>query len=319
MQEKPRFSVVIATYNNGRYLHETLDSVLAQRYRDFEIVVIDDGSTDDTSEVIKPYLERVRYHRKDNGGAATAWNAGIRRARGDYISLLAGDDHWEPYTLERVAAAFDAHPDVGFVAVNARVMDSRGQLTGAVYGKKSAGRFYTTRSLLWGDPGGASWFTVKREVLDRVGLHDETLRSTEDNDLLLRISFATRMMNIEEPLMRYRVHGASLSRDQRLNAECWLVVLDKLEREHPEFVREHPWVFRRTRAKELMRLGRETMAHGEPGPETWRDSRRLLVRSIRTFPFFRRAYLYLLWSVIAPSTLRGWRRREESRRLARPR
>jgi hypothetical protein len=133
------------------------------------------------------------------------------------------------------------------------------------------------------------------------------------------MSFETKMMSLEEPLLRYRVHPGSLSRDGRLNARCWMRILDKLEEERPGWVRDHPWAIRRARGKALLRLGRETLAHGDPGRATWREARSLLGRSIGTYPFFIRAWVYWVWSAVAPSTYHSWRRREQERRLARSR
>jgi glycosyltransferase involved in cell wall biosynthesis len=317
MPALPRFSVIIATYNCAHFLIETLESVAAQSLRDLEIIVVDDGSTDDTQARLRPWKDRLRSVEQPNRGVAAAWNAGIRVARGEILAFLGADDHWEPETLERVAEAFDAHPDVGFVALTARTMDVSGRLDGRISGKRTKGRFYSTCSLLWGDSGGASFFFVRRAVMERVGLYDESLRSAEDCDLLLRLSFATRMMNLAEPLIRHREHAASLSQDRRTNARCWIRVLEKLARERPEFVARHRWTWHRALGKEQLRLGRETLAHGDPGAATWREARGWLARSIRTFPFFPRAFVYWGWSVIAPSTFRSWRRREVSRRLAR--
>lgn len=312
----PRYTVVVACHDQERFVAETIESVLAQTLVDREIVVVDDGSTDRSPEILARYRDRIRIVRQENRGVASAWNAGIRAAGGERIAFLAADDAWKPEALERIDAAFEAHPEAGLVAIAAEGMDVGGRPTGKRYGKTTPGPWYSTVSLLSGDSGGASWFAVRRSALDRVGHYDESLRSAEECDLLLRLSFATRLLAVREPLLRYRIHAGSLSRDRRTNARCWLRILAKLEAEHPAFVRDHPRVFRRAVGKEWLRLGREILAHGDPGRATWDEARGALRESIRNWPWSRRAWTYLAWSAVWPSSYRSWRRREEERRLA---
>ena len=313
----PSFSVVIPSYNRAGYLPAALDSVFAQKHSDFEVIVVDDGSTDDTRQALEPYMDRICYLYQENRGSAAARNRGIREARGRWIAFLDSDDMWEPETLERIATAFRENPDVGLVALTAREIDENERITGRVHGKNTAGPCYTTKSLLWGDSGSASWFSVRREILDAVGPYDESLLSAEECDILLRISFHTRMMNLPEPLMRFRAHSTSLSQDRRTNARCWIRILEKLEERNPEWVQRNRRIYRRALGKELLRFGRETLAYGGNDPEALQEARATLGRSIRTFPAFRRAYLYWAWAWVAPSTFGSWRRRRMARRQIR--
>src|SRR5215831_9468158 len=111
----PIVSVVIPTYNNARFLPEALDSLLGQTYRDFELIVVDDGSTDDTLEVLKPYRHLIRYVRKENGGPASARNLGIRHASGELIAFQDADDIWLPDKLQLQVDYLREHPEVGLV------------------------------------------------------------------------------------------------------------------------------------------------------------------------------------------------------------
>jgi glycosyltransferase involved in cell wall biosynthesis len=308
----PRISVVITTYNREQWITQTLASVFAQTYADFEVIVIDDGSTDGTRAVVEPFLDRIRYVFQENRGVAAAWNRGIEVSRGDILAFLASDDLWEPKTLEKVVAEFGRQPDAGLVSIMARGITQEGERTNRLWGKRTAGSDYSTTSLLWGDAGCCSWFFVRREVLDRVGLYDEKLRTAEECDLLLRISFQARMVALREPLLLKRQHDANLSKDQLSNAERWLYILQKLRREHPEYVSSHPLVYRRALGKEYLRLGRERLA--QPADSTYKAARTALGRSILTFPFHLRAYLYWIWSWLMPSTFRAWRRNQVARR-----
>ena len=95
----PKVSVIIPTYNRSKYVTKAIDSVLAQTYRDFEIIVVDDGSTDNTKEVLKPYTDRIKYLYQENTGVSAARNAGIRAAGGQWIAFLDSDDEWLPEKL----------------------------------------------------------------------------------------------------------------------------------------------------------------------------------------------------------------------------
>lgn len=312
----PAYSVVIITYNRAHFVPAAVRSVLDQTYKDFELILVDDGSRDGTREALKPFMDRIRYVHQENGGIAAARNRGIQEARGRWVSFLDSDDLWEPEVLEQVNAAFKKHPDVGFVALTAREMDEDGTVTDRVYGKRSQGEFYTTSSLLWGDSGVASWFTARRDLLQSVGPYDTAMHSADDCDLLVRISLSARMLNLSRPLMRYRVHGNNISKNRRKNARDWIRLLEKLQLSHPAWVAEHRWVYRRTMGKELLRYGRETLAQAEGNPADLSEARSILFRSIRTYPLFKRAWLYWAWSWLSPSTFAPWRQRQlEKRRL----
>src|SRR5436309_555737 len=126
--DDPAVSVVIATYNYAHFLGQAIDSALAQTFRDFEIIVIDDASTDDTPEVMGSYAGRgrVRYYRIDHSGATRAKNEGMRRARGRYVALLDSDDLWHPEKLERQLELFRQAPDLGVVYTRRQIIDPAG-------------------------------------------------------------------------------------------------------------------------------------------------------------------------------------------------
>lgn len=114
-KKEPTVSVIIPSYNSAFYLLETLDSVLLQSYQDFEIILVDDGSTDNTKEVIQPYLKYINYVYQENKGPAPARNTGIRGARGKYIAFNDSDDSWLPQKLAIQIDYFQNHPEIGLV------------------------------------------------------------------------------------------------------------------------------------------------------------------------------------------------------------
>ncbi|HZN54227.1 MAG TPA: glycosyltransferase family A protein [Candidatus Polarisedimenticolaceae bacterium] len=306
----PEISVVIPTYNRARLVAEAIDSALAQTFADREIVVVDDGSTDATEATLARYRERIRVVRKPNGGEASARNAGVREARGTWIAFLDSDDRWEPAALATLVAAARARPEAGLVAMKARAIAPSGAPTGRIHGKRSPGPLFTTRSLLMGDAGGVLMPMVRRDLLLGAGGFDESLTSATDCDMWLRLSFATVMIGVPEPLLLCRAHEGSMSSDRGENARMWLRILDKLGAEHPDWIARNPRPFRRAVGKELLRLGRERLASWDGRPESLREARAALRRSIATTPLVPRAWLYLAWSVLAPRGYGAWRRIE---------
>ena len=310
----PLVSVVIPTWNRAHYLETALASALAQTLREREILVVDDGSTDDTPRVLDSHAGAIRVVRQEHLGVAAARNRGIAEARGEWVAFLDSDDAWEPEALERMIAAARAHPEAGLVTLRAQAMSADGTLLGRTYGKHSSGPWFTTESLLTGDGGGVLTPMVERSLYLELGGFDESLRSAEDVDMWLRLSLRTRMYTSGEPLLRVRAHPDNLSRDRSLNARMMLVVLEKLEREHPEWVRDHGRAYRRALGKEHLRAGRELLASSAGEPKLLGEARHHLARSVATWPWFLRAHVYRAWGRIAPRTFGAWRARELRRR-----
>jgi glycosyltransferase involved in cell wall biosynthesis len=211
----PAVSVVIPTYNYGHFLAGALDSVLAQTFRDFDIVVVDDGSTDDTPEVMKPYLKLpfVKYVRTPHRacGCSAPKNTGVRESSGELLAFLDADDRWLPTKLEKQVALFRAGgPDLGVVYTRRSFIDPDGR---PIPGKQ--------RKALRGDVLAAMfhrpfvcWSScmVPRRVFDDVGLTDESLRNSEDYDLWLRVGMKYRFDFVDEALVLYRTGHANMSR-----------------------------------------------------------------------------------------------------------
>ena len=125
----PAVSVIIPTYNRGYCISESIDSVLAQTFTDYEILVVDDGSTDDTRERLRAYEDRVRYLWQPHGNAASARNEGLRHARGRYVAWLDSDDTWLPFKLDLQLRVLEQFPDAQIVASDFSAMDESGTVT----------------------------------------------------------------------------------------------------------------------------------------------------------------------------------------------
>jgi O-antigen/teichoic acid export membrane protein/GT2 family glycosyltransferase len=211
----PSVSVVIATHNYGHYLGAALDSALGQTVRNTEILVVDDGSTDDTSTVMQAYCldARVTYHRLDHQGQPRAKNFGIRAARSPLIAFLDADDIWLPDKLERQIPLFDADPDVGMVYSRRLVMDEEGwELE---YKQPQLFRGWVLPRIFRSNFVCFSSSVVRRSVFEAVGGFDESIGLAIDYDLWLRVALHYRIDYVDAHLVRYRTGHASLSRQKR--------------------------------------------------------------------------------------------------------
>jgi glycosyltransferase involved in cell wall biosynthesis len=311
-RSRPAASVVIPTWNGERFLGETLASVFAQTFGDYEVVVVDDGSTDGTRSVLEPHLDRIRYCFQANAGQSSARNRGAELARGELLAFLDHDDLWEPTYLEETVACLRAHPRAGLVATGFRFLDPMSRPLARVRLKRSPGTRYTPRSRREGDVGTIHNPVVRRDVFLASGGYDTTICGPEDCDLWLRLSFVTEMRHLPRPLLLYRTHEKNYSKHRLENAREWLRVLDKFERSHPAFAREHARLLRRNRAKQQRRVGRELLAREGGGRRSRLEARRALWRSLRHDPARPRTYFYAALTFV-PGIGRlfaRWRRRE---------
>lgn len=210
----PLVTVLIDTYNYGRFIEEAINSVLAQDFPadQMEILVVDDGSTDDTADRVKKYGERVRYFCKPNGGQASAFNFGFAKARGEIIALLDADDYWLPRKLRRVAEEFQKSPEVGMVYHQYAQLDDATKDLKKVDFKAVSGSFTKSGDdLFWYDPRPTSCTTYRRKSLEMMPPVSEELRILADVWIGLFIPFVARIQAVPECLSAYRIHGKNLA------------------------------------------------------------------------------------------------------------
>lgn len=182
----PLISVVIPTYNRAHMVCEAIDSVLAQDYAPFELIVVDDGSTDDTPDRIGAYGDRIRVLTQENKGVSAARNAGIHMAQGDFLAFLDSDDLWEKQKLSCQMDFFKAHPHM-LICQSEEIWIRKGKRVNPMnkHKKLSGMLFEPYLHLCLISP---SAVMIKRELLETVGLFDESLPACEDYDLWLRIA-----------------------------------------------------------------------------------------------------------------------------------
>jgi glycosyltransferase involved in cell wall biosynthesis len=205
-------SIIIPAYNYARYLPGAIDSALAQTHPHKEVIVVDDGSTDDTPEVIAHYGERVRGIRQANAGLSAARNTGIQAAQYPYVAFLDADDLLGPAFLAELMESFQKLPeDYGLVACDCLKFRGDGEIIPQKKLKPETAREITTAQLVLRNQFVADAVVARREVLERAGLFDVSLRSTEDRDLWIRVSRLCRLHFLPEALVKVRIHGGSMS------------------------------------------------------------------------------------------------------------
>ncbi len=209
----PFFTVLIDTYNYGSYVEEAVASALAQNFpaEEREIVVVDDGSTDDTQERLRKFGEAIRYLRKPNGGQASAFNFGFAHASGEVIALLDADDVWLPEKLGRVYEAFEGNPSAGMVYHRVHWWDGLEGISADRHFVPISGRVpESRRALLQYAMAGTSCLAFRRGALKELLPVPEVLRSQADAYLTALVIFVAPVATIQEYLGKYRLHGANL-------------------------------------------------------------------------------------------------------------
>ncbi len=262
----PRVSVIIPTYDRADLIVETLESVWMQTFHDYEIIVVDDGSTDGTAELFAALGKRTVYRRIEHGGQGAARNAGLEIAQGEYIAFLDSDDLWQPNFLEKATGALDRNPKVGFVYCDYATFDERGiigtaemppryKLGGRLFGELLESDFICTGAIL-----------VRRACFDQVGGFDPCLVPVEDWDMWLRLARRYDAVYVDEPLARIRASASNPSRNPAVVYPLNLQVLAKLRRDFPDDARLFRPVMRRQAAYFHRALAKYCAAKRRPLP-----------------------------------------------------
>lgn len=227
---KPLLSVVIPAYNCGRFVADAIESVLAQGRADIEALVVDDGSTDDTTEAVARYGDSVTLIRQPNAGAAVARNTGIRAARGRYIAFLDADDLWLPGKIDAQLAHLEQHPDVSLCCTWFDLLRPDSSCTYVVDAhpdrKALDGTGHsrlTYADLLLDCAVWTSTVVVRRELLDQVGGFDQALRRGQDYDYWLRASRITSIHRLDASLALYRMGSGHAKKFPEKNWELAVI------------------------------------------------------------------------------------------------
>jgi glycosyltransferase involved in cell wall biosynthesis len=227
-----KVSVVVPAYNYANYLPEAIQSVLHQTFDDFELLIVDDGSTDNTRRATQPFLRdhRMKYLYQENRGLAATRNRGVKSTDGELVAFLDADDVWLEQKLEKQVAIMDSEPDVGLVYTDIHFINDQGRiLTDRQWAQRRKETMF--EDLLFNNvvTGSASSSMVRRECFHSVGLFDESLKSLEDLDLWLRIARHYRLERVDERLTKIRHHQLNMQVDVDRMAEGWMAHLANRE------------------------------------------------------------------------------------------
>lgn len=206
---------MIPVFNQGAYLRTAIRSVLDQDMDGVELIVVDDGSTDETASVIGSFGDRVGAITQENAGASVALNRGIHAGRGDLVCWLSADDRFLPGKLAAQVRAFADSPELGVSCTAARLIDEHGTLIKrtAVPKWRHSDSFL---SIFWANPINGSSVMMRRDVFDEMGGFDESLRADVDGAMWLRCARRYQFQQIDEPLIEYRIHRNTLSANRSL-------------------------------------------------------------------------------------------------------
>ena len=294
-ESAPLVSVIIPAYNNARFLPDNIRSILEQSYRNIELIVVDDGSTDNTQAVLAGFGDRLRYVRKANGGPSSARNLGIQMARGQLIAFQDADDLWLPEKVRQQVEFLHDHPDVGVVFSDLVIFNDQGIVrhstkdrfrhipSGMIFQDLLLERFIATSAVM-----------VRRECLDDVGNFDESLLGAEDYNLYLRLARKYKFAFLDIPHVHKRAHEANLSANLNRMCEDAVLNLDKISALFPDARIPK----RKLTAQIYLRFGKYNF-----GLQKYRAARRCFQKALQNQPWHGEAWM-LLSAAALPGGLR---------------
>ena len=224
--------VIIPAYNTAKYLPAAIESVLAQTFEDWQIVLVDDGSTDNTAEIVAPYRERcgtkLKYVKQQNRGLPAARNTAIKSSDSEYLALLDADDVWLPCRLEESLKVMEARPQAGVSHGLITLIDPEGNIGQVCEGNRKnyeghVAPYIYMRTIELPCPT----MTFRRRCVDDVGLFDETMRATEDRDLWFRIALRYEVAFVPKVIAYYRRSPNSMSADPQRMLQSQLQFVHK--------------------------------------------------------------------------------------------
>jgi len=276
----PTVSVIIHTYNNEKFIAETVESVLNQTYKDYEIIVVDDGSVDGTREALMPYMQKIRYHYKENGGIASAKNAGINLSQSELVAFLDHDDLWVPDKLQLQMECFKENPLLGLVYAKytsfrdgkeLRTKPEKGY-SGWIFKELLAKSFIQTSTVV-----------VKKKCLNAVGPYDESFSLGDEYDMFLRISKKFQCGFVNKGLTRYRVHDTNASNNDFLFDNENLGVYKKIYNNFTDLDTEEKKILRKRIARYSMKVAEGLNSQGK-----LEESKKYQKEALRYLPFYKR-------------------------------
>jgi glycosyltransferase involved in cell wall biosynthesis len=279
IESLPLVSAVVTTYNYGRYLAGAVEGVLAQTYRNVEVVVVDDGSTDDTAAVVAQFADRgVRYVYQDNSGAAAARNRGLAETAGPLVAFCDADDVWMPEKLTVQLTHLSRHPDIALVSSHAYACDESLRPLSVVHAARGDSEDVFEQLLVRNVVLNPTCVLARRDALEEVGGFSD-LDRWEDWDTWLKVARRHHVGFVDQPVAYVRRHDASLSPvDGRHRFELDGVILERHIGE-VRTRRRRALIRVRARSNAYFHAGTTSAARGE-----WRGARRAALRALLLDP-----------------------------------
>lgn len=269
-------AVIIPTFNHAGFVSRAVQSVLDQTHPPAEVIVVDDGSSDNTQEVLAGFGSAIRAVKQENRGVAAARNFGVRLSTAPLVAFLDADDAWHPTKLERQVERIRGRPEIGFVNCGLEEVDSAGRTLG--YRNEGLGGWIARDLLLLHDgvaPAGGSSVLIPRHVFDSVGGYDERLSTSADWDLSLRIAVRHPVEFVSEPLVLYTLHESGMHFNISTMEHDTMLGFEKAFASHPE---EFGPIRREALSNLFMILGTSYANNGNPRRGSYFIAKSLLYR-----------------------------------------
>lgn len=287
----PTVSIILPCYNGERWLPETISSIRAQTFQDFELIIIDDGSTDGTPALLESVARepRIKVIRQSNRGIPATHNRGLEESRGEFIAFIHQDDLWLPEKLALQVEAFRrGDPSVGVVYGQAYHIDETGRVIKLRQPPEYPQIELLRRFIEEGNFVPIITTLIRRACFDRVGLQDETLYGCDDYDLWLRLAPHFAFLRLDVPLAKLRYHGGSARYDERMCKDKFTLGA-KLQRLYPDLHRS----MSRYLCRAHFDYGRFLVEHGR-----LQEARQQFLRAVRHRPGWPYPYLHYLKSFV---------------------
>jgi len=305
----PKVSIIIPVFNSEKYIGEALDSVFSQTFRDYEIIVIDDGSKDGTAEILEKHKKRIKYFYQENRGLAAARNEGIRLSVSPYLAFLDADDLFLPDKVRIQNDFLDIHPGHAMVF-------SDFEYFGEAHSRKPVPDCFKTGEgdlfldLLQGNCIPVPTTLIRRECFREVGMFDESFLALEDYDLVLRVSKHKKIGFIDKILARIRLHSENMSRDATLMCQYEIQAVRKALKANPEIEENYPRLIRKRYNSIYFEAGYKLLIS-----ERSEIARKNLILAIKSYPFRLKPYVYLLASFFSQDQIKRGRKIKRSLKM----
>lgn len=223
---QPKVSIIVPTYNRGNFIQEMIESVISQTYDNWELIIVDDGSTDNTAEIITPYIsKKIHYYSLEHTGRSFARNFGISKSTGEFIAYLDSDDVFLPTKIEKQVKWLIEHSDDAMVYTSALQINDFGEYFPALYLAECSGDIYKKVAMFLPVTITLPSVLIRKEVQDKIGDFDEELDRFEDTDMWRRVSRDYKIHALMEPLLKVRTHQDN--RLESLNPEKVFIDVQK--------------------------------------------------------------------------------------------